>query len=68
MRDKVEKVIVNWLKSDDKNATNLAQEICVLLDVVCSETELAEHKCKFYVNADWSYLKCGCGKKIKPKG
>ena len=32
-----------------------------------SDSELlAEHKCKFYVNADWSYLKCGCGKRIKP--
>ena len=32
-----------------------------------SDSELlAEHKCKFYVNADWSCLKCGCGKRIKP--
>ena len=32
-----------------------------------SDSELlAEHKCKFYVNADWSYLKCDCGKRIKP--
>ncbi len=32
-----------------------------------SDSELlAEHKCKFYVNADWSYLKCSCGKRIKP--
>ena len=27
----------------------------------------AKHKCKFYVNADWSYLKCDCGKRKKPK-
>ncbi len=35
----------------------------------CCESDseqLAEHKCKFYVNADWSYLKCDCGKRIKP--
>ena len=32
-----------------------------------SDSELlSEHKCKFYVNADWSCLKCGCGKRIKP--
>ena len=31
------------------------------------EEVLAEHKCKFYVNADWSYLRCDCGKRIKPK-
>tara|TARA_B110000483_G_C17763438_1_gene377000 strand:- start:89 stop:328 length:240 start_codon:yes stop_codon:yes gene_type:complete len=31
-----------------------------------SDSELlAEHKCKFYVNASWSYLKCDCGKRIK---
>ena len=28
--------------------------------------QLAEHKCKFYVSADWTYLKCECGKIIKP--
>ena len=32
-----------------------------------AEEVLAEHKCKFYVNADWSYLRCDCGKRIKPK-
>ena len=35
----------------------------------CCESDselLAEHKCKFYVNADWSYLRCDCGKRIKP--
>ena len=32
-----------------------------------AEEVLAEHKCKFYVNADWSYLRCNCGKRIKPK-
>ena len=31
-----------------------------------AEEVLAEHKCKFYVNADWSYLRCDCGKRIKP--
>ena len=34
----------------------------------CCESDseqLAEHKCKFYVNADWSYLRCDCGKRIK---
>lgn len=32
-----------------------------------SDSELlAEHKCRFYVNADWSYLRCDCGKRIKP--
>ena len=43
------------------------KEQLTLTDVgsMCCEL-LAEHKCKFYVNADWSYLKCDCGKRIKP--
>jgi len=33
MRDEVEKLIVDWLKSDNENATYLAHQICVLLGV-----------------------------------
>ena len=33
MRDEVEKLIVDWLKSDNENATYLAHQICVLLNV-----------------------------------
>ena len=33
MKDKVEKLIVEWLKSDNENATYLAHQICVLFDV-----------------------------------
>jgi hypothetical protein len=31
-------------------------------------TEFADCKCKPMVNADWTYLKCECGKRFKPKG
>lgn len=34
--------------------------ICVLFSVSDS------HECKFYVNADWTYLNCKCGKRIEP--
>ena len=67
MKDKIFEVAKNHTENEE-TAMQLTNELCVLLGVVCSETELAEHKCKFYVNADWSYLKCGCGKRIKPKG
>jgi len=32
MIDKVEEVIINWLKSDNENATELAYQICLLFD------------------------------------
>ena len=51
-------------------AHNLLDEYLEAINYThCCESDselLAEHKCKFYVNADWSYLKCGCGKRIKP--
>ena len=37
-------------------------------DVVGRSKQLAEHKCKFYVNAEWTYLKCECGQRLEPKG
>ena len=33
MRDEVEKLIVNWLKSDNENATYLADQIMCLYNV-----------------------------------
>ena len=31
-------------------------------------TEFADGKCKPMVNADWTYLRCECGKRFEPKG
>ena len=31
-------------------------------------TEFADGKCRPMVNADWTYLRCECGKRFKPKG
>ena len=31
-------------------------------------TEFADGKCRPMVNADWTYLKCDCGKRFEPKG
>jgi hypothetical protein len=33
----------------------------------CCE-EFADGKCRPMVNADWTYLRCECGKRFKPKG
>ena len=39
-----------------------------IADVVGQSEQLAEHKCKPMVNADWTYLRCECGKRFEPKG
>jgi len=31
-------------------------------------TEFADGKCIPMVNADWTYLRCECGKRFEPKG
>jgi hypothetical protein len=33
----------------------------------CCE-EFADGKCRPMVNADWTYLRCECGKRVEPKG
>jgi hypothetical protein len=30
--------------------------------------EFADGKCRPIVNADWTYLRCKCGKRFEPKG
>lgn len=37
-------------------------------NVVGQSEQLADHKCKPMVNADWTYLRCECGKRFEPKG
>jgi len=48
-----------------KDAESLVKKL-TLTNVVKQSELLAEHKCKFYVNSDWTELKCDCGKRIKP--
>jgi len=47
-------------KETNSNAT--------IYGVVGQSEQLAEHECKFYVNAEWTALSCECGKRMKPKG
>ena len=44
MENKVENLIVEWLKSGNENATNLAHKICVLFSISNTEGELCK-KC-----------------------
>ena len=43
--EKVETLIIDWLKSDNENTTYLANQICILLDVTgrfCKECGCAK--------------------------
>ena len=50
----------NWHESELK--------LLNIHSVVGQSEQLADHQCKFYVNADWTKLKCECGKEQLPEG
>lgn len=43
MKNKVEKLIVDWLKSDNENTTHLTNQIFILLDIN-SSVFILQHK------------------------
>ena len=45
----------------------LEERIAAISVTRCCE-EFADGKCKPMVNADWTYLRCECGKRFEPKG
>jgi hypothetical protein len=51
-----------------ENKNKALTEQCNIPDVVGRSEQLATHQCKFYVNADWTKLKCECGKEKLPSG
>jgi hypothetical protein len=50
------------------DALDLVNKYFDLALVVGQSEQLADHQCKFYVNAEWTKLKCECGKEQLPKG
>jgi hypothetical protein len=52
----------------DKAIKEAVAEALRIHDVVRRSEQLADHQCKFYVNAEWTKLKCECGKEQLPKG
>jgi hypothetical protein len=52
--------------------TLLSKQLTELLEIAINYTrcctEVADGKCKPMVNADWTYLRCECGKRFEPKG
>jgi hypothetical protein len=65
--DKIKCVLIDF-EQNDKTLDEAANEILRLFSVVGRSEQLATHQCKFYVNADWTKLKCECGKEQLPSG
>jgi len=72
------KAVCKWLQTEqvslDLNEDEIKQEYSLFKDsnkainyTRCC-TEFADGKCKPMVNADWTYLRCECGKRFEPKG
>jgi len=51
-----------------ENIIECTKQALTIPDVVGQSEQLAEHKCKPMVNADWTYLRCECGQRLEPKG
>ena len=59
-----------------KSSTTEFLEYVEKLEAYCDHLEVKEndfidgvsvdHECKFYINANWTYLKCSCGNRKKP--
>lgn len=52
--------------------TLLSKQLASMLEKAINYTrcceEFADGKCRPMVNADWTYLRCECGKRFEPKG
>ena len=69
MEKEIEKAIRETLVIGNPQSINIAvKKILLLFSVSGRSEQLADHQCKFYVNADWTKLKCECGKEQQPGG
>lgn len=71
-QDLIKKIDSTWLsakrKTELKEAVNNFEDALLRQPLISGRSEqLADHKCKFYVNADWTKLKCECGKEQQPE-
>ena len=61
MKKQIREIIAQYVGGTHEAKQKAAEEILHLFSV---SGQLAEHKCKFYVNADWTgYSACECGKR-----
>ena len=51
---------------DDAVEESIDQFLAIDYRLRCEE--FADGKCRPIVNADWTYLRCKCGKRFEPKG
>ena len=51
---------------DDAVKESIDQFLAINYTRCCEE--FADGKCRPIVNADWTYLRCKCGKRFEPKG
>jgi len=58
----------DYNKIYEKDFDNLANEILEAINYTRCCEEFADGKCRPMVNADWTYLRCKCGKRFEPKG
>jgi hypothetical protein len=72
------KTLTGLIKDVDNNDIDSLKDLYLELIYLRSELqainythsceEFADGKCRPMVNADWTYLRCECGKRFKPKG
>ncbi len=54
--------------AQDSDLQVVANEIEKAINYTHCCEEFADGKCRPMVNADWTYLRCECGKRFEPKG
>ena len=58
----------NIIFAQDSDLEVVVDELLKAINYTRCCTEFADGKCRPMVNADWTYLRCECGKRFKPKG
>ena len=72
-KDTLDNMLICYV--DRTNLTNkqieeseiFVEELRAAINYTHSCTVFADGKCKPMVNADWTYLRCECGKRFEPK-
>ena len=67
LNNQTKEEIIELIKEDIGYAFDQQIEVAAINYTRCC-TEFADGKCKPMVNADWTYLRCECGKRFEPKG
>jgi hypothetical protein len=68
----LQRVIDFYIEKADADKKTIKTVACLMNDIEAINytrccTEFADGKCRPMVNADWTYLRCECGKRFEPK-